>query len=78
MVLPMVRRETDFYRIAMMYFFIGNIYIFFMALVLAILEIQIEGAHGWAMNLVLFVLWTFCIIIFTLFILRIDDWKKDI
>lgn len=28
-----------------------NLYIFFMALVLALLEIQIEGPHGWAKNL---------------------------
>lgn len=28
-----------------------NIYIFVMAVVLAVLEIQIEGAHGWAKNL---------------------------
>lgn len=28
-----------------------NIYLFLMATVLAILEIQIEGAHGWAKNL---------------------------
>ena len=28
-----------------------NFYIFFMAIVLAILEIQIEGEHGWAKNL---------------------------
>ncbi len=34
-----------------MNFFFTNIYIFFMALVLAVLEIQIEGAHGWAKNL---------------------------
>lgn len=31
--------------------FISNIYIFVLALVLAILEIQIEGKNGWAMNL---------------------------
>ena len=31
--------------------FIKPIYIFIMALVLAILEVQIEGAHGWAANL---------------------------
>lgn len=29
----------------------ANIYIFILALVLAILEIQIEGQHGWARNL---------------------------
>ncbi|MBI4036842.1 hypothetical protein HY385_00245, partial [Candidatus Daviesbacteria bacterium] len=28
-----------------------NIYLFLMATVLAILEIQIEGKHGWAKNL---------------------------
>lgn len=28
-----------------------NLYIFIMATVLAILEIQIEGKHGWAKNL---------------------------
>jgi len=28
-----------------------NIYIFVMATVLALLEIQIEGANGWARNL---------------------------
>lgn len=31
--------------------FITNIYLFIMAVVLAILEIQIEGEHGWAKNL---------------------------
>ena len=30
---------------------ISNIYLFVLAVVLAILEIQIEGKHGWAMNL---------------------------
>ncbi len=30
---------------------ITNLYIFLMAMVLAILEIQIEGQHGWAKNL---------------------------
>jgi hypothetical protein len=30
---------------------ISNIYLFVLAIVLAILEIQIEGKHGWAMNL---------------------------
>lgn len=31
--------------------FVTNFYIFILAAVLAILEIQIEGAHGWAKNL---------------------------
>lgn len=30
---------------------VTNIYIFIMAIILAILEIQIEGPHGWAKNL---------------------------
>lgn len=30
---------------------ITNVYLFVLAVVLAILEIQIEGAHGWAQNL---------------------------
>lgn len=35
----------------MQYIIISNIYLFLLAVVLAILEIQIEGKHGWAMNL---------------------------
>lgn len=31
--------------------YLTNIYIFILATILAILEIQIEGAHGWAKNL---------------------------
>lgn len=34
-----------------MQIFLTNIYLFLMAAVLAILEIQIEGPHGWAKNL---------------------------
>ncbi len=35
-----------------MFFVLGKaVYIFVLALVLAILEVQIEGAHGWAANL---------------------------
>lgn len=30
---------------------VTNIYLFIMAVVLAIVEIQIEGQHGWAKNL---------------------------
>jgi len=35
----------------MAHFIIINIYLFVLAVVLAILEIQIEGPHGWAKNL---------------------------
>ena len=34
-----------------MNFFVTNIYIFLLAMVLAILEIQVEGPDGWAQNL---------------------------
>jgi hypothetical protein len=34
-----------------MLIYLQPIYIFIMALILAILEVQIEGAHGWAKNL---------------------------
>ncbi len=35
----------------MLFILIKSIYIFLMAIVLAILEVQIEGKHGWATNL---------------------------